>query len=146
MNNYMCAECEYATSRKNDLDRHFLTLKHKQKVQEKSVDSSKGVQNVLTVSSRKSLEHKCFFCNNVYKSAGNLTKHVKICGKKQYDDLHCKSELKEILSEVKHLKALVRKDEETISTLKSQNAHLHKLIDSAGSIIHTSVSNYVICY
>jgi hypothetical protein len=133
MNTYECTKCEYIAKRRIDLDRHFLSLKHQQKVQEQSVDSSKGCQSVLIESPRKSLEYKCFFCNNVYKSAGNLTKHIKICGKKQYDELHYNRKLEEEIKRVSKL----------LANLKGA-VEIQKLIDD--KILANDIIKYITPY
>jgi hypothetical protein len=60
--NYRCETCDYSTSRKGQLERHFLTKKHKKK-------------NTTKIQPKKFI---CL-CGKIYKYRGSLFNHRKSC-------------------------------------------------------------------
>ena len=70
-----CKLCEYITSKKFNLDKHFLTSKHK-----KLLEVAKNVGNVGNVGKIEDIEkvYKCD-CGKEYKHAPSLWNHKKLC-------------------------------------------------------------------
>ena len=60
---YTCSFCNYNTFRKNNLDRHFLSSKHKI-----AIISNKNEQNEQN-------EQNCISCNKSYKTLSGLWRH-----------------------------------------------------------------------
>ena len=67
---YKCSFCNYNTFRKNNLDRHFLSSKHKI-----AIISNKNEQN------EQNEQHhiSCNICNKSYKTLSGLWRHKKSC-------------------------------------------------------------------
>jgi len=67
-NKYVCIVCDYKCSRKNDLTKHFLTLKHKRASMEITQEN-------------KQTEFKCNTCDKLFNTNSGLWKHKKKCEK-----------------------------------------------------------------
>jgi acetone carboxylase gamma subunit len=74
VNNHFCEVCNYKTSRKNDLLKHFNTNKH-----------IKQQNNYNTSQQEIDKIYKCK-CGNSYKYRQGLHKHKKECNFKSNDD------------------------------------------------------------
>ena len=76
---YNCKICDYITSKKFNLDKHFLTSKHK-----KLLEVAKNVGNVGNVGKIEDIEkvYKCN-CGKEYKHAPSLWNHKKLCTYKE---------------------------------------------------------------
>uniref|UniRef100_A0A6C0KGF8 C2H2-type domain-containing protein n=1 Tax=viral metagenome TaxID=1070528 RepID=A0A6C0KGF8_9ZZZZ len=64
---FVCNYCDYKSSRKNNFERHLLTLRHH--------NYSKGDELVTS----KGASHICQNCNKIYQSRNGLWKHEKNC-------------------------------------------------------------------
>ena len=69
---YSCLICDFSSSYKNDLSRHFSTLKHKRKLLETGGNPKNLKINPLL---------ECSKCFKTYKSKSGLWKHVQKCSK-----------------------------------------------------------------
>jgi hypothetical protein len=67
---FHCIACDYFTSRKNDFNRHILTPKH-HKANEWLILANDTPQNPQN--------HKCSYCEKIYKHKSSLCKHMKQC-------------------------------------------------------------------
>jgi hypothetical protein len=67
---FNCIYCHYFTSRKNDYNRHILTPKH-HKANEMLILANDAAQIPQ--------QHKCSYCDKLYKHKSSLCKHVKMC-------------------------------------------------------------------
>ena len=76
-NKYCCEICDYNTCRKSNIDKHFLSVKHKNMAVGDNGDKKKQI------SSKKKQEfddkNVCENCNKQYISRNGLWKHKKIC-------------------------------------------------------------------
>ncbi len=66
----VCDLCDFRCSKKNDWDRHILTLKHKKR--------AKGLQKDDNFTQKNSTSFMCS-CGKTYKHRQGLWKHTKIC-------------------------------------------------------------------
>lgn len=76
---YFCEICDYYTSRKNNLDKHFKTKKHREKC-----NQNVTFCNIEKVAQKHSTNIKVFNCDNcgkTYKSRMGLWRHKKKCEK-----------------------------------------------------------------
>jgi len=71
-NVYFCEICDYTTSRKNNYDKHILTIKHLKK-------ALKSVDNPLLRQKKSSNVYICELCECEYKDRSGLWRHKKKC-------------------------------------------------------------------
>ncbi|AYV77054.1 MAG: hypothetical protein Barrevirus9_23, partial [Barrevirus sp.] len=71
---FTCQPCSYTTTRQIDLTRHETTKKHLSKVEELAIESAKNLE-------KSSPGFKCGFCDTVYSTSSNRSKHMKKCPK-----------------------------------------------------------------
>ena len=84
---YECKVCDFVSSRKNDLERHYLTSKHKEatkKLQNTTEFTQKSANYQLNLGKH---DYKCNICNKEYKHHSSLWKHKKNCLPKNEDDV-----------------------------------------------------------
>jgi uncharacterized Zn-finger protein len=138
METYKCSECNYSTQRKTNLDRHFLSSKHKEKVQER-INASRTPLNGLI--------HKCNYCDQIFSKASNLTRHNKSCYKKLELVETMKTKIQDLEKENKEqLKSFEKENENLkniIEMLTEDKEHYKFLINNAGSIVKTSVNTLI---
>ncbi len=72
---YKCIECNYASHDKFNYKRHLNTVRHQKKVSQSSDESMLNPERIQTI-------HKCSYCENVYSTASNLSKHKSKCQEK----------------------------------------------------------------
>lgn len=65
MSQYVCKECEYYTSRKNDWMKHITTAKH--------------MSHTAHLFKSNSITYDCMLCNRTYKTKSGLWKHRQQC-------------------------------------------------------------------
>jgi hypothetical protein len=113
MKEFHCSVCEYSTSSKYCLDRHFGSKKHEHNVKNPNENSKKL---------------HCVNCNRKYKENSGLWKHLKICKKSGMDepakhDIKDTSNNNEILEEIKKLNMIISelKQNQTLSTTINNN-------------------------
>ena len=136
---FKCNFCNYETDVKFAYEKHLITKKHLEKVQE----INKGTADVPDSNLKNTDEikiYKCKYCAISYSTSGSLVRHKKICEDKKLIEDTTKNELehyKEMhqsdLKEIKHLT-------DTVAILMSENANLKSLVNNAGNVIKTSVS------
>ena len=78
---YKCESCEYKTNKKTDYTRHIQTKKHIEKVHPDTTNSN-SIPIRVQSDSNSNDQFICNYCNNVYSSQSNLTKHIKKCFRK----------------------------------------------------------------
>ncbi len=64
---FYCDKCDILCSYKSAWDRHILTRKHLDKIN--NINQKETVEEI----------HKCLICNNLFKTRSGLWKHNKIC-------------------------------------------------------------------
>ena len=82
-NYYQCKNCDYICFKKYNLDRHYLSRKHKTVTfsKQKGAKNEQNEQNEQKKSINKKCCEKfvCDFCNKEYESRNGLWKHRKTC-------------------------------------------------------------------
>jgi hypothetical protein len=130
---FSCNSCDYLCNRKNDLDKHILTAKHKRNTKEYNVvtENSQNSQKVA-----QDDKYVCV-CGKKYKYHSGLWKHKNVCNiviqnMTAYDDTKDKNlimmlikdnhEFKELLLEQnKMVMKICEKNNSTINTINSNN-------------------------
>ena len=133
---YLCEPCNFVSYVKIGFDRHLKTKKHLEKVNEKTNNNPKHSQNIPKSISIPQSKHenvnKCCYCENIYATSANLTRHKKLCGEKielinSYDNKikelinaydnkinelhnHYKNEIGKLKDTIKYMKKLCEKD------------------------------------
>ena len=142
---YTCELCKFSTKYKNDYTRHTQRKKHILKVEEhgKSVletpkNSSLHVNTQentnLEVKQSANLSYKCDACGNVFNRINNLTRHYKICIKKDNE----MNELKALLNGYKKEK---ENDYKEIEFYKEEMKYYKKLLFETGKMMKSSVNS-----
>jgi hypothetical protein len=123
---YFCKECDYFTSRKNNIDRHFLTEKHK-----RIHFGLSGIQNLEQNEQNNKKEFRCV-CGKYYKFSQGLSKHKKECiVKKNKTEQDLKSLTNLVLEVVKQNKELITLNNEA----QKHNQELaNKLVEMCGNV------------
>ena len=140
---YNCKLCNYSTDVKIAYDKHLLTKKHIEKVNEKHNINIITPQTIPIDSSK----FICNYCNMKFTKSCNLSRHKNICSEKEQLIQQLTNQINELNTQllIKDGKLLeqnkiLEKDEEMINILKSEVDHLKSIVNNAGSIIKTSVS------
>lgn len=155
---FTCVICNYSTDVKFAFEKHLNSNKHIIKSQElkKTKNDSQNIPKLFMKRSSDIPEinanvYECPFCNNTYSSSSNLTRHKKLCSKKEELQNEHNIELKEKDQEIQrlkelyekdttHLKELHKKDEVMHKKLEDEVKYLKSMINNAGAVIKTSVS------
>ena len=122
--NFSCECCDYYTSRKSNIDKHYNTSKHKKMIggYAKVAESSKTVQPSFTCE-----------CGNVYKYSQGLWRHKKTCNLKKNDS---DIELKNKMVPCEFLMDLFKE------MLKTQNEQMMEIFkNGVGNTTHTNSHN-----
>ena len=128
---YECEKCKFETVNLYDFNRHKQSKKHIEKCNEEMV---KSLLNPGSIHDKES--HTCCFCGKIYSTAGNLTKHKKICTEK----ILLIKELNEKDQKIDHLEHLLQNEVAHIKSLQDEVLYLKTIINNAGNIIKSSVS------
>jgi hypothetical protein len=96
LNKFVCINCDYTTSRKNNFDKHISSIKHQQMM------NPEFIKNACKPGANESC--KTCKCGKQYVNKSGLWKHVKIC-KKIVNDTIIKEEFES--SDIKNLTNLV---------------------------------------
>ena len=137
--NLNCKICNYSARDNFNYNKHLLTKKHIEKVNQianDSITAHKPPQKKLLKN-----DYICQYCNKIYASATNLARHDKACFKKNKLIIDYEQQLNEQIKITQQKEELLKQKDELISQVKSENAHLKVLINSSGTIIKTSVSS-----
>ena len=133
---FNCKSCNYSTDVKFAYDKHLLTKKHIEKVNEK--------QNINIVTPKTisidSSKFTCNYCNMKFTKSCNLSRHKNICSEKEQLVQQLTNQINELNNKLIEQNKILAKDEEMINILKSEVDHLKSIVNNAGSIIKTSVS------
>ncbi|QKF94135.1 zinc finger C2H2-type protein [Fadolivirus algeromassiliense] len=148
--NLHCEICSYTARDNFNYNKHLLTQKHKKKESEYTNSyKQKPIQNHnATLEEPKKVPHKCSFCGNNYATSGSLARHKKICIDKKDLEKDLEKEKNEINNkkDIELLQKELQCKEELIKSLKSEVTNLRMLVNSAGSMVKSSLStmSYVI--
>jgi hypothetical protein len=83
-NKYLCIICDYVTSRKSSLDKHFSTVKHSQCAKGVATCDAIGDANnngkvAKSPKSKQDKIYSCDKCSKIYNSRNGLWKHKQLC-------------------------------------------------------------------
>lgn len=166
---YQCVECKYSTDDRRLWYSHKKSQKHiinSDKATKKTTNDPKTSSNNPQQSSKNgnSKINKCMYCEIEFKQSCHLSRHLKNCFKKQYDNNLLKDEFEKykinkenelvtklseeqlknennILKEkIKNYENEKKHYETHIETLKHENQFQKQLIECAGGIINKSMN------
>jgi len=145
--NFNCELCNYSGRDKSDFNKHLMTKKHVEKVNETTTHTN----NIHMTYQNE--EEKCQFCEKIYSNSSSLSRHKKVCSEKKRLIDNYEAQINELTKTIEQKDELLKKTEETlkkteesITIQKLEIIHLKSLINNTGIIIKTSVSTmaYVI--
>ena len=110
---FTCDVCHYTCSKKNDMNKHFNSMKHI-----RNIDGNIGNTEIANI------ELKCLNCNKLYKSRVGLWRHKKKCTDE--NNIIIEKELTSNSSEVIHLTKLVITLMNSNEEIQKQNNNLQK--------------------
>ena len=124
MSHLYCECCNFQAKRPAELKRHFQTNKHRKRTKELA-NVSNSLANLSNSLAQISPQHKCKYCDKVYRHKSSLCKHVKYyCKKSKDEDLQ---ELVRLLNkEIDTLNKKVNVYETEHKNLNKQINHLTK--------------------
>jgi len=131
---FSCINCDYFTSNKRDLERHFSTLKHL---------SLTNTDQILTKKPKKTIEKEFVCkCGKCYKHKQSLYTHKKKCDFKENDESEEKCQLIEapIISQELIIK-LVEQNTELAHDLKEAHKTINDLIPKIGNNNNNNSNN-----
>jgi len=117
MKSFECKLCNYITTKKSNLDKHFTTKKHLSLV--KSEDSVINLNTSITIK-----RYICNYCNKEYKHESGLSRHKK----------QCKNN-KELNDKIQNLQNLLEK------TIEDNNNTINKILPKVGNNIINNINN-----
>ena len=132
MSKYNCEICSFNTGNKTDYNRHNRTKKHKEKVKASNNESNMNPKRIQYESKNK---FACDYCDNLYSTQSNRSKHMAKCAKKIINDTIKEKETEYIIKD----KDLSIKDKE-IEILKNQVAIYESLLRS--SMAPQTINNF----
>ena len=145
---YICNFCNYETDLLFSHKKHLKTQKHIKNVTEYANNNTKNHKTFKVHSSKRQnlprKEFKCTFCDKIFYSSSNLTRHTKTCPKKMQMESYSMNEIEKRDYEIARLIELRKHDLDLHDQLYKQQQdeiiHLKSLIKNAGAVIKTSVS------
>ena len=129
-NIFHCSSCDYRCSKKQYLDQHFNTIKHK--ILSGNQTETNNSQNNI----------RCE-CGKIYKNRSGLWKHAKICNtKSKVDDTYTLSGLvKELLHNTTELTKQNNESKQITQELMQQNQELQKHVIEIANTKHIVNNN-----
>ena len=79
---YVCMLCNYETTRKSNLVKHFTSKKHKRKLEEKEENAIRQATKIIKQSIKKEPHTKYKFscsCGKTFKHQSSLSRHKRCC-------------------------------------------------------------------
>lgn len=127
-NFFYCKKCEYKTLKKNNYEKHLLTLKHFQ-----AMVSNPKVATREKVAKSSNPHYKCSHCSKEYSDNSGLWRHKKKC----FTDI----ELTKLSSQLPpHLvMKLIEQNTQLQNTLLEQNKNIIELSKNSGN--NTNITN-----
>ncbi|ARF11380.1 zinc finger protein [Klosneuvirus KNV1] len=149
---FTCATCNYSTDTKFCYQKHLTTKKHNENVTSIKIEVVEArlkpgciqVENIQK-------GYQCPYCDKNYATAGNLSRHKRVCNEKNDQDKKQKQILEQLEIKYKHEIELLNTQVQKFSTLYEQekqskhnlekdNKYLKTLVNNAGIVIKSSVS------
>ena len=126
---FLCKKCNFVSSRKNDYNRHILTLKHK-----RLINTNDFTQNYANQNS-----YSCD-CGKQYKHLPSLYKHKKICViANSFTENNNNNNNIELLTNL--VQTQIKENKELMGILQEQNKIMFKMTEYTGSTITNSNIN-----
>ena len=125
--NFCCKKCNFVSCRKNDYNRHILTLKHKRLIN----------TNDFTQFYAKQQNYFCE-CGKKYKHLPSLYKHKKCCIVSNTNDNSEKNNI-ELLTDL--VQTQIKENKELRNILQEQNKIMFKMSENNCSTITNSIIN-----
>jgi hypothetical protein len=110
---YFCELCEYNTCRKSQLNRHFLTVKHKKRENETKMKQNET--NLSSKSSKSSEKFQCV-CGIVFNCRTTLWRHKKTC---EFEEISYDDNDNKIVADKDLIMMLVKQNTELMEILKN---------------------------
>lgn len=132
---FSCKSCDYNTSKKYNMDKHKMTLKHKM-----LTNANEKEQKVATFSE----SHICRGCNKQYKHKSSLCRHQQKCRK-----LPNEGKIQEISQETCGEEAMVLIDKDKLELIEQHLKLKDEMIEKQNKIIeltqnqNTTINNNV---
>jgi hypothetical protein len=133
--NFHCPNCNFVSSRKNDYNRHILTLKHKRLINANDFTQNYANQNSFVCD-----------CGKQYKHLPSLYKHKKVCEKySSFNNNNIENNNNNNNNNIELLTNLVqtqiKENKELLGVLQEQNKIMFKMTEYTGSTITNSNIN-----
>lgn len=152
-----CDFCQYQATDKSNLNKHFKSRKHHDKVGANGTGSNETPMRLLLNNSKHSnlepnckddpnkiKKYKCLLCDYATNKSANLTRHDKICSRKEMNEV--KNELKNSKNRNKLIKTKLESSENEIKHCRQETDHYKKeaeyykmMLNEAGKMMHKSV-------
>ena len=120
---FYCHVCDYKTNRKNNMDKHLNSKKHKEEIGRMALSGEKGLEV---------FKCKCK-CGNSYTHASSLSRHKRTCSVST-DDENNKKMCNVVLD-------VVQKQSELIGNLQHQVLELTKASITTAALNHSNNTN-----
>jgi hypothetical protein len=133
MPKFICEFCDFVSSKESNLQKHFSTRKHRDKVMEIESSSEKMPKNAIV-----SYEHRCMFCDRKFATNSGLWKHKKVCINAVSSS---ESSANTITHVTKEHKEEIAKLTTLITQLMTQNTELIKKIGTTNNTTNTTNNN-----
>ena len=129
---HMCILCDYNTSRKSSIDKHFLTDKHNQCVLGDFGDTQKVAKGCKQ---NQDKPYNCDKCSKIYISRNGLWKHKQLCVGETADAKPNEESDKSLMS------FLIKQNQEFKDMIVEQNKTIVDAIKKCSSSISNSTVN-----
>jgi len=129
IDDYVCTNCDYKTSRKSQFDRHLLTAKHKK------------LTNLTKIVPNGSEEHICGLCKKNYSTRVGLWYHKKKC---TFKEVHASEEMtkNELIKQLMiQNQQLIFDNKEFKELILDQSSKMLELASKPSSVINNNNSN-----
>ena len=139
MENYICAQCNYSTSRTANYKRHLISAKHLQKVSHDDKIHNNNSEGIMSIqwtpsglpvdyqSSKKNNDKSnyiCEYCNKCITRYNNVKKHLNSCAEKKKEENNLKEHIKELSAQLELFKT---KNEHYIEEVDHYKEEAHEM-------------------
>jgi len=127
--NYKCIKCHYECARKDVMDKHLMTTKHKNVTNEDVQLSHRGNEKFETTNKETKKLYHCV-CGKMYKFKSGMSRHKLICKFFQNENLQLTGNNEIILQILEDNKELKKSNEEFKNLLVEQNKKINNLAEN----------------